>query len=49
MPRSRGRCLPGIADTAMFVTVAAGVLWAVAAFLWVKVLPADPDEVAEPA
>lgn len=28
----------------MFVTIAAGILWAVAAFLWVKVLPAAADE-----
>jgi hypothetical protein len=25
-------------------TIAAGILWGVAAFLWVKVLPAAPDE-----
>jgi hypothetical protein len=25
-------------------TIAAGILWAVAVFLWVKVLPAVPDE-----
>jgi len=25
-------------------TVAAGILWGVAAFLWVKVLPASPDD-----
>ena len=28
-------------------TVAAGILWAVAAFLWVKVLPALPDDGTE--
>ncbi len=28
-------------NTGMFVTIAAGILWAVAAFLWVKVLPAS--------
>jgi hypothetical protein len=30
------------------VTIAAGILWGVAAFLWVKVLPSLPDEAAEP-
>jgi hypothetical protein len=28
-------------NSGMFVTMAAGILWAVAAFLWVKVLPAN--------
>jgi hypothetical protein len=31
------------------VTIAAGILWGVAAFLWVKVLPTTPDDGPEAA
>jgi hypothetical protein len=32
----------------MQATIAAGILWAVAAFLWVKVLPALPEAADQP-
>jgi hypothetical protein len=36
-------------NSGLFATIAAGILWAVAAFLWVKVLPPAPDDGREAA
>jgi hypothetical protein len=37
-----------LVSTGLSATIAAGILWGVAAFLWAKVLPVA-DEAAEPA